>query len=428
MLTSTAHRMLLRLRRLAALALLAAVVTGCSAAEPAAQGEAAPADPPTPSESRSPDAAVEETRPRPRIAYTYEGGVAVVDARSGEVLLEEPMEGYLRLNGAGDGRHALLSRPGGFTVLDVGSWTEAHGDHGHSWSVAPSLTGLEFPAEEPGHVVSHHGRTVLFDDGTGAITSFSTDDLEGAEEPADLGVETEQAEAAHHGVAAFDHDGNLLVTVGTEEARTGVRVVSPDGETLAESAECPGVHGEAFAGDTAVFGCEDGVLVVDGATIAKVASPDPYGRIGNQAGHETSPFVLGDYKVDPDAKLERPTRIAVVDTRSASLRLVSLPASYSFRSLARTPDGDGLVLGTDGSLHVIDMAAARLVRSVPVVAPWREPLDWQRPRPAVKVVDGLAYVTDPAEGRVHVVDLDSGKVTRSIEVAHVPDELVAVTG
>ena len=30
----------------------------------------------------------------------------------------------------------------------------------------------------------------------------------------------------------------------------------------------------------------------------KVASPDPYGRIGNQAGDETSPIVFGDYKTD----------------------------------------------------------------------------------------------------------------------------------
>ena len=48
--------------------------------------------------------------------------------------------------------------------------------------------------------------------------------------------------------------------------------------------------------------------------ISKVDSPDGYGRIGNQAGTEASPYVLGDYKTDKDAELERPTRVSIIDT------------------------------------------------------------------------------------------------------------------
>ena len=61
----------------------------------------------------------------------------------------------------------MLSRAGGFTAVDLGTWTEEHGDHGHSWTVPPTLTPFEVAADEPGHVVAHDGRTTLFDDGTG---------------------------------------------------------------------------------------------------------------------------------------------------------------------------------------------------------------------------------------------------------------------
>jgi hypothetical protein len=376
------------------------------------------------SSSASARAATEVDGPRPRLAMTYDGGVLVLDARTGEVLLDEEQDGFLRLNPAGDGRHVLVSAAGGLRALDTGAWTDEHGDHGHSWTTVPRLTDFTIDAEEPGHVVAHHGRTAVFDDGTGAITAFDPADLaDGAPE-----VETFRAAQAHHGVAVQDGHGNLMMSVGDEESRSGIRLVTAAGNELASSDECPGVHGEAFAGDIALFGCEDGVLLVDGREITKIAAPDAYGRIGNQAGHDTSPYVLGDYKVDPDAELERPTRVSVVDTRDASLRLVDLPASYSFRSLGRTPDGDALVLGTDGALHVIDVTGARVRASVPVVAAWREPKDWHQPRPLLEVVGATAYVTEPATRRVHVVDLATRRVVDSIEVPQVPVELRGVSG
>ncbi|MET3141510.1 UNVERIFIED_ORG: hypothetical protein ABIB13_001212 [Arthrobacter sp. UYEF2] len=51
------------------------------------------------------------------------------------------------------------------------------------------------------------------------------------------------------------------------------------------SEEYPGVHGEAVAGEeTVVVGCEDGMLAYRDGAFSKIASPDPYGRMGNQAG------------------------------------------------------------------------------------------------------------------------------------------------
>lgn len=387
-------------------------------------------DSPASSEASPTPPSVEQVDdPEPRLALTYDGGVLVVRAADGEVLSDVPMEGFLRVNAAGDDRHVFVSELGkGFTALDLGSWSVDHGDHGHSYADDPELTDWTVAAEEPGHVVLHDGHTTLFDDGTGEITAFESHELGDLGDDGGPELHTMTTEDPHHGVAVLGDDHTWLTTVGTVDERSGVQLVTEDGELLGSTDACPGVHGEAYAGHAAVFGCEDGVVVVDGEKFTKVASPDPYGRIGNQAGSETSPYSLGDYKSDPDAELERPTRVSVIDTRDASLRLVDLPASYSFRSLGRTSDGDGLVLGTDGALHVVDMKRARVSTSLPVVDAWREPTDWEQPRPTLEVVGDTAYVTEPATSQVHVVDLTTMEVSSSFDVPQVPNEIVGVTG
>ena len=86
------------------------------------------------------------------------------------------------------------------------------------------------------------------------------------------------------------------------------------------------------------------------------------------------------------------------------------------------------MLGTDGALHVIDPATGTLERSAPVVEPWTEPEDWQQPRPTLRVLDGMAYVTDPAQRRLHVVDPATGEIWKSVGLTVTPNELAGVAG
>ncbi|ACQ78355.1 Pyrrolo-quinoline quinone [Beutenbergia cavernae DSM 12333] len=386
--------------------------TGDDGAAPAATEEAPTSD------------ATEAATATPRLAVTYDGGIQVLDAATLEVVDDIELAGFNRLNPAGDGRHLVVSTSGGFQVLDAGAWAVAHGDHAHYYTAPPVLTDVVYEAGTPGHVVVHDGRTALFDDATGHVVVTGSGDVA-------LGdVDREHTTpSAHHGVAVELSDGTLVVSEGTEEARTGIRVLDAAGQEIAASDECPGVHGEAVAADEAVVvGCEDGVLVVLDGVVTKVASPDAYGRIGNQAGSEASPIVLGDYKSDRDAELERPTRVSLVDTRSGEMRLVDLPASYTFRSLARGDDGEALVLGTDGQVHVIDPATGDLTASIPVIEPWEEPEEWQSPRPAILTLDGSVYVTDPATNRVLAVDVPTGEVWQSAELGVTPNEIAGVSG
>lgn len=421
--TSTRHR---SLALGIALALPAAVLAGCATGEgsPAAS-DAAEHDHEHEHEHEEGGHGTEAATDTPRIALSYDGGVVVLDGTSLEQVADLPVDGFTRLNPAGDERHVIVSAGDAFRVLDLGTWGEPHGNHSHFYTADPAFTKVEFAANHPGHVVRHAGRTVLFNDGSGLVESFDPHDLADG----DPKTTTYTTPAPHHGVAVELENGDLLVTDGTEDARSSVVVLDSARHEIARTDACPGVHGEAVASDEAVVvGCQDGVVVYAGGALTKIASADAYGRIGNQAGSEESPVVLGDYKTDPDADLERPTRVSLVDTVSKQIALVETGASYSFRSLGRGPHGEALVLGTDGALRVIDPATGAITSTIPVTGAWTEPDDWQAPRPTLFVLDHTAYVTDPATQTVHAVDVESGEVYASTTLDVVPNELTGVTG
>ncbi|MFX4292592.1 zinc metallochaperone AztD [Streptomyces bohaiensis] len=343
------------------------------------------------------------------LVATFDGGLFVLDGETLDLAAEIELDGFNRLNPAGDDRHVMVSTSAGFRVLDA---------------TTGEFSGTEFPGDTPGHVVRHADRTVLFFDGTGEVIVFDPTELvDGDPEPS----RTWTAEHAHHGVAVELSNGELLTTLGDPESRVGAMVLDADGEEIARNEECPGVHGEAAAQDeTLVVGCQDGLLIYQDGAFTKIDSPDDYGRIGNQAGSDISSVVLGDYKSDPDAELERPERVALVDTATGELNLVDLGTSYTFRSLGRGPAGEALVLGTDGALHVIDPEAGEVTDSIAVIDSWEEPLDWQQPRPALFVRGGTAYVSEPATDELHAVDLASGEVTASVTLPSAPNELTGV--
>lgn len=290
------------------------------------------------SASAAADAGEEATEQRgatPRLVATYDGGLLVLDATTLELVADLPLGGYNRLAPASDDRHIAVSTSGGFRLLDSGTWAEPHGDHAHHYTSRPDLTDVVVEAVTPGHVVVNEGRTTFFDDGTGEITVIASRDV------ADVAADRRRVSSAkaHHGVAVVGDDDEVISTVGDPDARIGVVVRDASGRETARNDECPGMHGEAAAMGALVFGCTDGVVVYSGGRFTKIDSPDTYGRIGNQAGSPASPVVLGDYKVDRDAELERPRRISLIDTREGVVRLVELPSSYSFRSLGRGPEG-----------------------------------------------------------------------------------------
>ena len=378
----------------ATIATSAVVLTACAAPAPQATDEVA------------------ETTASTRIAITYDGGIAIVDAETLDIVGDVPLAGFNRVNPAGDGQHVLVTTAKGFEVLDTAS---------------ASLTGDVFAATTAGHVVRHGDKTILFDDGTGDTTIFSTDDLLAGGLPE---TEVVGAEAAHHGVSIELENGTLLTTVGTPDERTGIRVLDASRTEIDRNEECPSVHGEgAAANEIAVFGCSDGVLVYDDGEITKIQAPDAYGRTGNQYVSETSPIAIGDYNSDPDSEGYLLSELAIIDTVAKTSTVVDLPegVEYTWRDVARGPNDETLLLGSDGALHVLESATGEVTASFPVIEPWESPVEWQDAHPALTVYGGTAYVTDAASASVYAVDIASGDVIATTELPGAPIEIAVAS-
>lgn len=349
-----------------------------------------------------------------RVALTYDGGIYVLDGTSLELVSDLPIEGFTRLNPAGDGQHVLVSTADGFQVLDAAGDTE--------------LTDLVFDAPTPGHVVRHDGTTILFSDGTGDSIIVDSASINSDELPQ---TEVVPSEAPHHGVAIELADGTLLSTLGTSEGRTGVRALDSSRDEFARSEECPSVHGEGAAeNEVAVFGCSDGVLVYDAGTFTKIQAADAYGRTGNQYVSETSPITVGDYNSDPDSEGYLLSQVVLTDTAALESRVVDLPegVEYTWRGVGRDADDNAVILGSDGALHVLDVETGEFLSSTPVIDAWEGPAEWQDAHPALIVVGATAYVTDPATNSIHAVDLSSDEIVASASLEETPNEIAVVTG
>jgi len=384
----------------------ALLLAGCSA--PAAESPESTSD-----DAASAPSASEATSDGPRLAVAYAGGVLIVDGETLEVIDGFATEDFIRLNAAGDGRHAFVTTSEGFQLLDVRE---------------PELTDLVVGADAAGHVVRHGGKTVLYDDATSDTTIFDTAalaDVDGALPDAQVieGVE------AHHGVSVLLEDGTFVTTVGDASGRTGIRAAAADGTEIATSAECPGVHGEGTAQHEAVvFGCENGALVFHDGEITKLTSPDDFGRIGNAYVSETSPLVVMDYKDDPDMEGYLLTDIALVDTEAMTLERIELPdgISYTFRGVTRVAGGDAVLIGSDGQLHVIDPATGAVTASYEAIDAWEGPSEWQQPHPAIAAHGDVVYVTDAANSTIIALDAVTGERIAEADLPQVPNEMAIV--
>lgn len=379
-------------------AVAAIVLAGCDSTAPAA----------SPS---GPESEVSHSR----VALTYDGGILVLDGETLETIADLPAEGFLRVNTAGDENgHVFVTTADGFQVLDTGLTSET-----------PVLTDVVFPADAAGHAVPHEGRTALFADGTGDITLFDTDAVTSTDLPE---VETVASEAAHHGVAIELSDGTLLSTIGTEEGRTGVRLLDAERAELDRNEQCPSVHGEgSLKNEVVVFGCEDGVLVFKDSGFVKLDAPDAYGRSGNAYVTETSPIAVMDYNSNPDSEGYLLTSLAFVDTDAETMQIVDLPdgVSYTWQGVGRDTHDDVILLSSDGSLYKMD-ETGEVTDSWDVIAPWESPVEWQNPHPALKVVGDTAYVTEPASKKIYAIDLHSGEVLAEGSLPAAPGELAVV--
>lgn len=318
------------------------------------------------------------------------------------------------LHASPDYRYALIfQRPNNenehqVQFLDSGIWL--HGDHAHADE--PKLLPYTLYGIRPAHYRSHAGRGAIFFDGgsdanalrfavfnDASLTSGTNHGMIGKEENAD----------AHHGIAEVGN-GYVLATYSVAGVVQGVTHYELHGDHFHNEGQltsnCVRLHGGSSNAHFSAFGCEDGVLVTEfhnghfhNHKIAITDDNDEPVRITQVAGHvdveQFAAFATGNQK------------LYVIDPEAESFTLTNWDDNDGATRQLHGFDAHGeqfLVLGTDGTLYVLDTDNWQLKGKVPV-------LDSADTTPAtawtVNQANNTLYVTDVTNRAIKAINLST---------------------
>jgi hypothetical protein len=362
---------------------------------------------------------VDDPAPRLLVADAKQPSVKVVDLATGTTVTSLTVPGAARVYTAGRHVFATVGSAKRLEVIDPGTWAQPHGDHFHFYVSEPKLTTLGLAADNPVHVVDHHGLVAVFNDGDGTVLVIDTHKLG----ESDAIVARLNTGAAHHGVAlALEDLGVAIVStpVAGGPLPNGVAVVDLKTGTERERFQnCPDLHGEAATDTVIAFGCSDGVLLLEphkGHWHAhKVDRPAGYTgpiRTGTlHAGHDL-PFLVGNLGN------EALVRIDIESETATAIPLPTRMASFALDPVRKVV----LVATIDGKVHRIDPKTGAVLQSVEAIAAFTPATGHGgAPNPALHVAGDRAYLTDPANGQVVELGIvDELRVARKLAVGGNP--------
>lgn len=327
--------------------------------------------------------------------------VFVMDDKLNEIKHFDIGEGAFTL--ADSGRYAFVrdvTEKDSYTIIDSGIFVEDHSDHMHPYEEEPAIAKVEIAANKPAHMISHAGFTAVFNDGSGKVDVFdnanlSTDVLE----PSFVyeGI-------AHHGAAVPLSTGELAVTFVKAEGESlpiGVKIVDATGKEQAIITDrCEGLHGTAYGGEGSneklAFGCMGKVVIYDVATktTTDVTLADEGARVGTVKHIGGSDYFFTNYSVENAAQ----TKIGVINSKSAELKLVELPAAYKSATLV-TADDIAYVLAEDGNIYAIDLTTASIKQTISALNPFK--LDEEAP--VLFTANNHVYLIMPSYQKIYEV-------------------------
>lgn len=354
--------------------------------------------------------------------------VTAVDSIGGSIIETFPVKGPATLYRSASGRtvFAVQGSANAVTAISSGIAFDDHGGHGDIAIEQPALTGAEVAGDAPSHFVEHDGQFAAFFDGEGIARVFSEGDaLKGKLAPREV-----KADAPHHGVVIPFHDQDIVSAPNSEDASkppVGVKVVDAGGKQVGETIECVGLHGEATSGNlVALGGCANGILIVSPGDDAPAIKPlafaagMPEGRVSTLLGGKGLQYFLGSYG---------PDKIALIDpTEAESFRLIDLPMRRVHFAVDPIRPRFAYVFTEDGQLHQIDVVKGAITASLALTAPYSMDGHWSDPRPRIAVAGERIVVTDPLQGKLHLVDAASFAKAGEIAVNGKPFNIVAVGG
>lgn len=393
--------------------LTATLLVACgSGTTPASSPTATP--PPAPSPSSKP---VETHEASARVVVGFADAVKVLDAESLTPIASFDVATAPYLEVASDGRHVftLENQQKKVRILDSGTWTAAHGDHGHSYTTSPSRldTVIEGTAY---HAISDSKRSVIWNDDTGNIEVIEAPDFaDGNVKPAII-----ERNDKHHGVAVPLSTGYLASFSAGDEA-AGIVKLDAKGAELARYEGCAGLHGEAHIGtDAYAFGCSDGIMVVDGTGSRKIAAPVAGASTTSLVGDGSSPIIAGNLRAKDNPGLA--TVVALYDTAAGTTRTIDLGVEWSNMVVS---ESNLVVIGLDGNLHLVELTSGA-TRTIKATEPWTKPKEFLDARPMLAASHDHVWLTDPMTGKILVIDITTGETVKSASVEGKPDRIVVV--
>lgn len=411
--------------RWSALAALALVVAGCDDSS---------------SSTPAPPAVAEPTwNARVVVADAASPKAVLVDLDSGKIHDLGALAGLAAPYRADDGRTAFLVMGSAHRVkaLDGGLQVEAHGDHEHVLRRPWSWVAGELSDSSPAHFVPHDGWNAIFHDAAGTVSLVSSQSLN-LSRP--LGDRSILRVGRQHGVAV-PLAGDLFATTRanpeylsgktTNSLPTGVQIRNLSDSVVRSGADtlCNGLHGEAVTASGVTFGCADGILLVaaKGTGFEARRIPDPASlpaaaRTGTLKGHHDLGHVFAAY-ANAGTNLGI-WKVSLTDGAAILVHAGSdIPVAWAVDEHAEFL----VVVSASGTLTLYDaVTGAVKARREGVIGTITDHGNHGAAYPGMDMLGGLLFLTDPAAGRLLVLDEELATV-KTVAIAGRPGK-IAVLG
>jgi len=335
------------------------------------------------------------------IAHEETSMLTLMDASTLHAVREFELPGRIAVLGtSSDGRY-------GFAIHrddDCISIIESRGE---------VVRAIAASGKQPTHFHAHAGYCLVFNDGSGSVMVFDETDI-----PRHINRIVRQPD---HGSAL--KIGDYLVVGYLRGGCVEVYRWGED-EPIQTFDCCPMLHGAAQVGDTALFGCSDGVLLLkpdgDHFVAKKLRNPPDTPdrvRVGLLTTHEASGFAAGNFGQG----------LALIDPTEETMRVLPLsdyPLKFSFDT-----SGEYLhVLTSDGflqrrSLKRDEHKALQVVQ--PVAAPKGPD---KKARPTFASDGDWLYITDPAQQKLLRVSGDDLVEDTYISLSYRPATVAYLKG
>lgn len=353
--------------------------------------------------------------------------VHVLDAQTNEEITHFDVSGPATLYRSNSGAtvYAVQGAAGTVTAIGSGIRFDDHGDHADIDVSKPGLTGFSVEGESPSHFVEHSANFAAFFDGEGIARVFSESTaLKGEGEVSEV-----KANAPHHGVVVPFGEYSIVSVYNTEGEGSvaGVQILDKDGNPVGDVIECVGLHGEALSGNLgAIGGCQNGILLISSeggqpkVEVLEFTAGLGEGRVSTLLGGRGLQYFLGNWDADTvsiiEPGAEEPYRLVDLPTRRVHFAVDPVRPRFAY------------LFTEDGTLHKLDVIDGAVTASVKLTDLYSMDGHWSDPRPRIAVAGDNVFVTDPLQGKIHIVDATSFQESGDIKVDGMPFNIVAVGG